>query len=76
MADTNETQENNQTSTRRRPSVILLLSGLAALLVSGWALAGRSFSFTLDENVEFRWVFVLLAALVGLVLVFAPSRRR
>ncbi|WP_072687302.1 hypothetical protein [Rhodococcus marinonascens] len=76
MDDIESTQDNDRTGTRRGPSVIMLLSGLAALFVSGWALAGRSFAVALEDNVEFRWVFVVVAVLVGVVLVFAPSRRK
>ncbi|WP_070377897.1 hypothetical protein [Rhodococcus sp. WMMA185] len=76
MADTNETRDSDRTPTRRGPSVVMLLSGLAALFVSGWALAGQSFAVTLEDNIEFRWVFVAMAVLVGVVLVFTPSRRK
>ncbi|BAH54510.1 hypothetical protein [Rhodococcus opacus] len=75
MDDIDDTQDGEQTRTRKRPSLLLLLAGLAALLVSGWALAGP-FSLELLANVEFRWLFVLVAVLVGVVLVFAPNRRK
>jgi len=73
--DIDDTQDSEQTRTRKRPSLVLLLAGLAALLVSGWALAGP-FSLEPLANVEFRWLFVLVAVLVGVVLVFAPNRRK
>jgi len=73
--DIDDTQDSEQTRTRKRPSLLLLLAGLAALLVSGWALAGP-FSLEPLANVEFRWLFVLVAVLVGVVLVFAPNRRK
>jgi len=73
--DIDDTQDSEQTRTRKRPSLLLLLAGLAALLVSGWALAGP-FSLEPLTNVEFRWLFVLVAVLVGVVLVFAPNRRK
>ncbi|MFC9551068.1 hypothetical protein ACFTWF_09495 [Rhodococcus sp. NPDC056960] len=75
MDDVDDTQDTGQTRTRKRPSPLLILAGVAALLVSGWALVGP---FSLDPlaNVEFRWLFVLAAVLVGLVLVFAPNRRK
>ncbi|RVW05149.1 hypothetical protein [Rhodococcus xishaensis] len=60
---------------RRRPSVGLLLAGVAALLVSVWALAGP-FSLEPLANVEFRWLFVALAVVIGAVLVLSPGRRR
>ncbi|AII04835.1 MULTISPECIES: hypothetical protein [Rhodococcus] len=75
MDDIDDTQDSEQTRTRKRPSLLLLLAGLAALLVSGWALAGP-FSLEPLANVEFRWLFVLVAVLVGVVLVFAPNRRK
>lgn len=75
MDDVDDTREGEQTRTRKRPSPLLLLAGVAALLVSGWALAGP-FSLELLANVEFRWLFVIIAVLVGVVLVFAPNRRR
>ncbi|WP_172650416.1 hypothetical protein [Rhodococcus opacus] len=75
MDDIDDTQDSAQTGTRKRPSPLLLLAGLAALLVSGWALAGP-FSLEPLANVEFRWLFVVVAVLVGVVLVFAPNRRR
>jgi hypothetical protein len=73
--DIDDTHGNEQTRTRKRPSPLLLLAGLAALLVSGWALAGP-FSLEPLANVEFRWLFVVVAVLVGVVLVFAPNRRK
>ena len=75
MDDIDDTQDSEQNRTRKRPSPLLLLAGLAALLVSGWALAGP-FSLEPLANVEFRWLFVVVAVLVGVVLVFAPNRRR
>ena len=59
----------------RWPSVGLLLAGLAALLVSAWALIGP-FSLAPLANVEFRWLFVVVAVVIGVVLVLAPGRRR
>nr|WP_137725463.1 hypothetical protein [Prescottella subtropica] len=58
----------------RRPSLGLLLAGLAALLVSGWALIGP---FSLDAlgHVEFRWIFVAVAVVIGAALVLSPARR-
>jgi len=73
--DIDDTQDSEQNRTRKRPSPLLLLAGLAALLVSGWALAGP-FSLEPLANVEFRWLFVVVAVLVGVVLVFAPNRRK
>ncbi|MFC9766907.1 hypothetical protein [Rhodococcus jostii] len=75
MDDIDDAQGSEQTRTRKRPSPLLLLAGLAVLLVSGWALAGP-FSLEPLANVEFRWLFVVVAVLVGVVLVFAPNRRK
>ncbi|MDV7245464.1 MULTISPECIES: hypothetical protein [Rhodococcus] len=72
--DIDDTQDTGTTS-RKRPSPLLFLAGLAALLVSGWALVGP-FSLEPLANVEFRWLFVLVAVVVGAVLVFAPNRKR
>ncbi|AWK73460.1 hypothetical protein CBI38_19730 [Rhodococcus oxybenzonivorans] len=74
MDDIDDTQDTGTTS-RKRPSPLLFLAGLAALLVSGWALVGP-FSLEPLANVEFRWLFVLVAVVVGAVLVFAPNRKR
>ncbi|PTR31514.1 hypothetical protein C8K36_101545 [Rhodococcus sp. OK519] len=63
------------TTTSRRPSVGLLLAGLAALFASVWALVGP-FSLEFFTNVELRWVFVIVAVAIGAVLVFSPGRRR
>lgn len=74
MDDIDDTQDTGTTS-RKRPSPLLFLAGLAALLVSGWALVGP-FSLEPLANVEFRWLFVLVAVVVGAVLVFTPNRKR
>ncbi|MFZ2177239.1 MAG: hypothetical protein WAW17_25040 [Rhodococcus sp. (in: high G+C Gram-positive bacteria)] len=75
MDDRGETQEFDRTEgKRRRPSPLLLLTGLTALAISFWALAGP-FSVEPLTNVEFRWLFVGAAVVVGVVLVFAPHRR-
>ncbi|MCQ4120262.1 hypothetical protein [Rhodococcus tibetensis] len=75
MDEFDDTQETGTTTSRTRPSPLLLLAGLAALLVSGWALVGP-FSLEPLANVEFRWLFVIVAVVVGAVLVFAPNRKR
>lgn len=59
----------------RRPSALLLLSGLVALLVSVGALIGPG-SFESLGDAQFRWIVVLAAVVVGVVLVFAPGRRK
>lgn len=71
MADIENTGDEDR---RRGPSPLLLLAALGALLVSGWALVGP-FSLEPFSNVGFRWIFVALAVVVGVVLVFAPGKR-
>ncbi|MBP1162857.1 hypothetical protein ABIC28_000390 [Rhodococcus sp. PvR044] len=69
--------ENTETTDKagRRPSALLLLSGLAALLVSVWALIGP-FHFESLGDAQFRWIVVIAAVVAGLILVFAPGRRK
>ncbi|MEE2034381.1 hypothetical protein Q8814_20050 [Rhodococcus sp. CC-R104] len=66
--------ETEPTRSRRGPSLLLLLSALAALVVSGWALIGP-FSLEFVTNVDVGWVLVAAAVLVGAVLVLLPGRR-
>ncbi|OZF57391.1 hypothetical protein [Rhodococcus sp. 14-2470-1a] len=68
--DTDTAEERNA---RTRPSALLFLSGLVALLVSVSALIGPSALESLG-NVQFRWVFVVAAIVVGLALLLAPGR--
>lgn len=67
-----DTQEENQA--RTRPSALLFLVGLAALVVSVSALIGPSAIEALGD-VQFRWVFVVVAIVVGLALLLAPTRK-
>ncbi|MFC7447726.1 hypothetical protein [Rhodococcus daqingensis] len=69
--------ENTETTDKagRRPSALLLLAGLAALLVSGWALIGPG-SFESLGDTQFRWILVIAAVVVGVILVLAPGRRK
>ncbi|RVW11510.1 hypothetical protein EGT67_03645 [Prescottella agglutinans] len=69
------TDEQSTAKASRGPSVGLLLAGLAALLVSAWALVGP-FSLEPLANLEFHWLFVIIAVAIGAALVFAPGRRR
>lgn len=62
-------------SKTRGPSVMLLLLGLAALGVSGWALLGPG-TFSWLTSFDGRWLVVAVAGVVGLALVLAPGRRR
>lgn len=77
MADTDYTDPTEPApGTRRRgPSILMLLSAIAALAVSGWALIGP-FSLEPLANVEFRWLLVALAVVVGAALVFAPGKKK
>jgi hypothetical protein len=58
------------------PSVLLLLSGIVALAVSGWALAGGN-GWPTDGvgGPHLGWILVLAAIVVGAMLVFAPGKR-
>lgn len=64
----------DHTSGRRGPSALLLLAGLAAMVVSVAALIGRDAIAALGD-VQFRWVFVVAAVVVGFVLLLGPSRK-
>lgn len=72
---TDDTDEQTAPTQSRRPSIGLFLAGLAAVLISVWALVGP-FSLAPLANVEFRWLFVVAAVVIGAVLVFSPGRRR
>ncbi|MFF0815541.1 hypothetical protein ACFYVR_10370 [Rhodococcus sp. NPDC003318] len=69
--------ENTDTGNRsaRRPSALLLLSGIAALLVSVWAFVGPDRLGALGDW-QFEWLLVIAAVVVGVVLVVAPGRRK
>lgn len=54
-------------------SPFLLVTGLGALLVSAWALAGGG---DIGDVVDLRWLFVAAALAVGLLLVLTPGRSR
>lgn len=59
---------------RTRPSALLFLVGLGALVVSVSALIGPSAIESLG-NVQFRWVFVVAAIVIGSALLIAPNRK-
>ncbi|WP_346764555.1 hypothetical protein [Rhodococcus sp. HNM0569] len=69
-----DTDQASDAPRSRRPSAVLLVTGVLALLVSGWALAGP-FSLEPLGDGAFRWIVVGVAVVVGLVLVFTPGRR-
>ena len=58
----------------RGPSILLLLSGVVALLVSAWALVGP-FSVDFLTTFDGGWILVGVAVVIGAVLVFLPNRR-
>lgn len=62
------------TSGRRGPSALLFLAGLAAMVVSVAALIGQD-AVTALGNVQFRWVFVIAAVIVGAALLLGPSKK-
>lgn len=70
-----DTDEQTAPTASRRPSIGLFLAGLAAVLISVWALIGP-FSLEPLANIEFHWLFVIIAVAVGAALVFSPGRRR
>ncbi|MEV6061959.1 hypothetical protein AB0L62_18315 [Nocardia asteroides] len=68
MADQTETE------TRRRPAFSLLCTGLITLALSVWALLGAP---TPDSGIlPIGWGVVIAAIVVGLLLTFAPGRKR
>ncbi|EOM75538.1 hypothetical protein DW322_09780 [Rhodococcus rhodnii] len=73
MADDTNTRHDTRDS-GRRPSLVLLAFGIAALLVSGWALIGPLDLTGLDTGV-LGWTVAGVAALVGIALVALPGRR-
>ena len=63
-----------QSSSRPGPSAPLFLAGLAALIVAIAALIGQDAVTALAE-VQFRWVFVIAAVVVGAALLLGPSSK-
>ncbi len=59
---------------RTRPSALLFIVGLAGAIVSVCALVGPGAIVSLG-NVQFRWVFVVAAIVLGMVLLLAPGRK-
>jgi hypothetical protein len=60
---------------RRGPSILLLLSAIAALVVSGWALVGP-FSLDFLATLDLGWILVAAAIVIGAILVLVPGRRK
>lgn len=57
-----------------RPSILLALSGLAALVVGGWALTGQGFGALVRSDL-LGWVAITVAIAIGVALVAVPARR-
>lgn len=72
--DYDDSATEDRTSSRRGPSALLLLAGLAAMVVSVAALIGQGAIAALGD-VQFRWVFVVAAVVVGFALLLGPSRK-
>ena len=62
-------------TSQRGPSILLLLSAIAALVVSGWALIGP-FSLDFLGTFDTGWVLVGAAIVIGAILVLIPGRRK
>ncbi|MUM18131.1 MULTISPECIES: hypothetical protein [unclassified Mycobacteroides] len=58
-----------------RPSILLALSGLAALIVGGWALTGQGFGALVRSDL-LGWVAITAAVAIGVALVAIPARRK
>lgn len=65
----------DDTNSRRRPSLLMLFTGLLALIVSGWALIGPAGWGNLPAF-PIGWAAVATAIVVGLWLVVSPRDRR
>jgi uncharacterized membrane protein HdeD (DUF308 family) len=78
VADTENRAESSPEPTteqgKGRPSILLALSGLVALLVGGWALTGQDFGALVHSNL-LGWVAIAVAIAIGVALVAVPTRR-
>ncbi|MBB4853147.1 hypothetical protein HNP40_000513 [Mycobacteroides chelonae] len=59
---------------KSRPSIILGLSGLIAVLVGGWALTGEDFIALIHSDL-LGWVAITIAIAIGVALAAVPTRR-
>ncbi|MBA0045687.1 hypothetical protein MLB1_05100 [Mycobacteroides sp. LB1] len=80
-ADSNITPKNRAESLpevtaheKVRPSILLALSGLAALIVGGWALTGQDFGELVVSDL-LGWVAIAIAIAIGVALVAVPARQ-
>lgn len=74
VGDYDDPSGENRTSSRRGPSALLLLAGLATMVVAVAALIGQGAIAALGD-VQFRWVFVVVAVVVGFALLLGPSKK-
>lgn len=70
-----DTSAADECSPRRGPSILLLLSALAALAVSGWAMIGP-FSLDFVPTLDLGWITIGLGVVIGAILILLPTRRR
>lgn len=59
---------------KARPSIILALSGLVAVLIGGWALTGEDFVELIHSDL-LGWLAIAIAIAIGVALVAVPTRR-
>ncbi|TDZ75626.1 tetraspanin family protein [Mycobacteroides salmoniphilum] len=69
-----ESSSEATTEEKGRPSILLALSGLVALVVGGWALTGQDFGALVHSNL-LGWVAIAVAIAIGVALVAVPTRR-
>lgn len=75
MDDTTTDDATQAGSTRRRPSLVLLLAGIAALLLAVPTIVGSNPTAIVSGLVS-GWTVLVVAVVVGVALVLAPVRRR
>lgn len=77
MADNDpaDTPADARTDTRRGPSLLLLLAGILAVLVSVWAFLGPD-SWPVHSTVPVGWIVVGAAVVVGIALVISPRKKK
>lgn len=71
-ADQTESAPETAGEEKTRPSVVLALSGLVAVLVGGWALTGEDFVALIHSDL-LGWLAIAIA--IGVALVAVPARR-
>ncbi|MBE5458995.1 hypothetical protein [Mycobacteroides abscessus] len=73
-ADQTESAPETASEEKTRPSVVLALSGLVAVLVGGWALTGEDFVALIHSDL-LGWLAIAIAIAIGVALVAVPTRR-